>query len=72
MECAAISEDHVVVRILRYDDYYSLFFEDMTILSIPYKLLDEPALGERLSILRSQEYGFVMTIRSEQRELSLI
>ena len=72
MECACTAENHIVVRILRYEDYYSLFFDDMTILSIPYKLLDEPELGERMLIPRSQEYGFVMNIKSDLREISLI
>jgi hypothetical protein len=66
-----ISEDHIVIRVLRYDQHYCLFLEDSSILPVPYKFDREPCLGEHLSITRNQEYGYVMNIRFANREISL-
>ena len=40
--------------------------------TIARTVLEEPELGERMLIQRSQEYGFVMNIKSDLREISLI
>ncbi len=72
MSCPAISETHTVIRILHYEGYYSLLFEDASILAIPYSFLQEPCLGEKVVILRSHEYGFIIKISSETQDLNLV
>ena len=67
-----VAEDHVVVRILQYEHHYSLFLDDASIIAIPYKFGPAPELGERLSVLRNQEYGFVTSIRMAGRNIDFL
>lgn len=64
-----VTEEHIVVRVLRYDHYYSLFLEDASIVSIPYQYDTSPKMGESLTIVKHPEYGFIMSIRFSDREI---
>lgn len=69
MSCTTISEDHIVIRVMHFDHYYSLFLEDASILSVPYKYDQKPRMGERLKVTRNQEYGYIMNIKFADREI---
>ncbi|MFW7378676.1 MAG: hypothetical protein ACOH5I_07715 [Oligoflexus sp.] len=69
MGAKTIAENHIVIRVMHFDHYYSLFLEDATILSIPYRYDQKPRMGESLSVTRHQKYGYIMNIKFADREI---
>jgi len=67
MHAETIAEEHIVIRVMHFEHYYSLFLEDASILSVPYRYDEGPRMGEHLSVIRNQQYGYIMNIKFADR-----